>query len=138
MSLRNGSQLELSSGRDTLAGELSQISRSSCRGSLLSVAGGRMEILTSGRSRWASAARSSISWRERVLAVNSTTPWLMTVRCQPTQGHPRSLARYALIADHYRRPRDAECPRVDFPMASVRHVVACGLSGAQSSLVLVA
>src|SRR6516165_719486 len=49
-----------------------------------------MKILTSGRSRRASAARASTSWRERVLAVNSTTPRLMIVRCQPTQGGPSS------------------------------------------------
>jgi len=29
------------------------------------------------------SSSSSASWRERVLALNSTTPWLMTVRCQP-------------------------------------------------------
>ena len=63
-----------------------------------------MMISTSGRSRWASAARSSISWRERVLAVNSTTPRLMIVRCQPTQGQPAGAA-LALEALH--RPRVA-------------------------------
>src|SRR5215472_3059125 len=54
-----------------------------------------MEILTSERSRRASAARASISWRERVLAVNNTTPWLMTVRCQPLSGarHYRGACR---------------------------------------------
>src|SRR6516164_7066138 len=49
-----------------------------------------MKILTSGRSRQASAARASASWRERVFVVNSTTPWLMIVRRHSTQGDPSS------------------------------------------------
>ena len=64
-----------------------------------------MMISTSGRSRRASATRPSISWRERVLAVNSTTPRLMIVRCQPTQGQPAGAQALALEALH--RPRVA-------------------------------
>jgi len=56
-----------------------------------------MMISTSGRSRRASAAKSSISWRGRALAVNSTTPWLMIVRCQPSFGfHLTPLRRVHL------------------------------------------
>jgi hypothetical protein len=56
-----------------------------------------MKIFTSGRSRRASAAKSWISRRERVLAVNRTTPWLIIVRCQPSQGPP-SLRRSVTLA----------------------------------------
>ena len=37
------------------------------------------------------SSASSISRRDRVLPVNNTTPWLMIVRCQPTQGPPFEL-----------------------------------------------
>ena len=70
-----------------------------------------MKILTSGRSRRASAARASTSWRERVLAVNSTTPRLMIVRCQPTQGGPSSRRSVTLGRLRIRSPEPPSPPR---------------------------
>src|SRR5215831_13486289 len=70
-----------------------------------------MKILTSGRSRRVSAARASISWRERVLAVNSTTPWLLIVRCQPTQGGPLSQRSVTLGRLITRSPEPPAAPR---------------------------
>ena len=70
-----------------------------------------MNILTSGRSRQASAARSSASWRERVLAVNSTTPWLMIVRRQPTQERPSSRRSGTLGRLITRSPEPPSPPR---------------------------
>jgi len=71
----------------------------------------RMKISTSGRSRRASAARASTSWRERVLAVNSTTPWLMIVRRQPTQERPSSRRSLTLGRLITRSPEPAPPPR---------------------------